>query len=546
MSRTVSCAAMAVLTRDAILRELESGRLRIEPLAPDQVGPASIDLTLGNEIRVLTPGADAIPIRDEVDFLDHTESQTLDEPYVLPPGGTIHGITVEKITLPPDLCGFLEGRSRFARLGLMIHVTSAFVQPGVSNRQVLEMSNVAGHPLQIHAGVRLCQIVLMRTEGQAVYRGRFAIRSARSCERSRSACGARGSRVDGEVVGEMGAGLLALVGVGRDDDGRERGRARAQARPPARLRGRGGQDERVAARRGRHARRGVAVHALRRRAQGTPAVVHRGRAARAGRAARRGGLSRGARAGRRGRHRSLPGRDGRRAAERRPRHDPARHRAPASEDGHAPAIASRRGPGLRSGGRRHTPLRGKAALASASGPPEERNHVDSQFIVRGRGRAGGRRRCAAAPANAQSETKAEDAGREGEAGLGVAAGLVSVVYAPAKVLYAAGGGLVAGLAYVFSAGDKQVTEPILTPALRGDYVVTPAHLRGERQLEFIGREPEDRALRDGVEPARIQSRATGSTRRRPCRAMRPSRRGDAVAVAAAVDRGRSWTHRVRC
>ncbi|MCX5738882.1 MAG: dCTP deaminase [Proteobacteria bacterium] len=165
---------MAVLTRDAILRELETGRLRIEPLVPDQVGPASIDLTLGNEIRVLTPSVDAIPIRDEVDFLDHTESQTLDEPYVLPPGGTIHGITVEKITLPPDLCGFLEGRSRFARLGLMIHVTSAFVQPGVSNRQVLEMSNVAGHPLQIHAGVRLCQIVLMRTEGQAVYRGRFA------------------------------------------------------------------------------------------------------------------------------------------------------------------------------------------------------------------------------------------------------------------------------------------------------------------------------------------------------------------------------------
>ncbi|MBS1104820.1 MAG: deoxycytidine triphosphate deaminase [Deltaproteobacteria bacterium] len=165
---------MSVLTRDAILHELETGRLRVEPLALDQIGPASIDLTLGNEIRVLTPGAGAIPIRDEVDFLDHTESQTLDEPYVLSPGGTIHGITVEKITLPPDLCGFLEGRSRFARLGLMIHVTSAFVQPGVSNRQVLEMSNVAGHPLQINAGVRLCQIVLMRTEGQAVYRGRFA------------------------------------------------------------------------------------------------------------------------------------------------------------------------------------------------------------------------------------------------------------------------------------------------------------------------------------------------------------------------------------
>jgi len=93
---------------------------------------------------------------------------------VLETGCTIHGITRERISLPPDLCGFLEGRSRFARLGLMVHVTSAFVQPGVSNRQVLEMSNVAGQPLRIHPGVRLCQLVLMRTDGTAVYRGRFA------------------------------------------------------------------------------------------------------------------------------------------------------------------------------------------------------------------------------------------------------------------------------------------------------------------------------------------------------------------------------------
>jgi hypothetical protein len=113
----------------------------------------------------------------------------------------------------------------------------------------------------------------------------------------------------------------------------------------------------------------------------------------------------------------------------------------------------------------------------------------------------------AATATAQSETKTEDAGREGEAGLGVAAGLISIVYAPAKVLYAAGGGLVAGMAYVLSAGDQEVTEPILTPSLRGDYVVTPAHLRGERQLEFIGREPEDRALRD--EPGRPEAKETG-------------------------------------
>jgi dCTP deaminase len=165
---------MGVLTHDVLQRELDSGRLRIEPLEPDQVGPASIDLTLGSEIRVMEPGADEIPILADVDYRDHTRALPLDGGgYVLAPGETIHGITRETITLPPDLCGFLEGRSRFARLGLMIHVTSAFVQPGVANRQVLEMSNLAGHPLRLFAGVRLCQLVLLRTEGRSTYRGRF-------------------------------------------------------------------------------------------------------------------------------------------------------------------------------------------------------------------------------------------------------------------------------------------------------------------------------------------------------------------------------------
>lgn len=167
-------APMGVLTREAIRRELDAGNMRIEPWSDDQLGPASIDLTLGNEIRVIEPVGLAIPIDEDVDYRDHTHVRSLDEPYPLGPGTTIHGITRERITLPSDLCGFLEGRSRFARLGLLIHVTSAFVQPGVSNRQVLEMSNVSGRTLEIRPGVRVCQLVLLRTEDRAVYRGRFA------------------------------------------------------------------------------------------------------------------------------------------------------------------------------------------------------------------------------------------------------------------------------------------------------------------------------------------------------------------------------------
>lgn len=169
---------MSVLTRDAILAEMKAGRLVIDPFAEDQLGAASVDLTLGDEIRVIDPGSEPIDVRNEADYRDHTTVHRLDDPYVLEPGCTIHGITRERITLPPDLCGLLEGRSRFARLGLMIHVTSAFVQPGVSNRQVLEMSNVSNRRLRIHAGVRLCQIVLLRTDGRAVYAGRFSRQDA--------------------------------------------------------------------------------------------------------------------------------------------------------------------------------------------------------------------------------------------------------------------------------------------------------------------------------------------------------------------------------
>jgi dCTP deaminase len=163
-----------ILTRDAILDEIARGRIVIEPMTPDQVGPASIDLHLSDEIRVLSDDPPVIDVNDQADFRTVTEVRPLIEPYVLSPGETIHGITRERVRLADDIAGWLEGRSRFARLGLMIHVTAGFVAPGVDARQVLEMSNVAGRPLVIHAGVRICQIVLQRCEGRAIYRGRFA------------------------------------------------------------------------------------------------------------------------------------------------------------------------------------------------------------------------------------------------------------------------------------------------------------------------------------------------------------------------------------
>jgi dCTP deaminase len=155
-----------ILTCDVIRREIEAGRVVIDPFFADQVGPASIDLHLGDEIRVMHVGREPVPVTEDVDYRTITDVRSLETPYPLAPGETIHGITRERITLPGDIGGWLEGR--------MIHVTSGFVQPGVATRQVLEMSNVSGRTLLIHAGVRLLQIVLQRCEGSAVYQGRFA------------------------------------------------------------------------------------------------------------------------------------------------------------------------------------------------------------------------------------------------------------------------------------------------------------------------------------------------------------------------------------
>jgi hypothetical protein len=92
-----------------------------------------------------------------------------------------------------------------------------------------------------------------------------------------------------------------------------------------------------------------------------------------------------------------------------------------------------------------------------------------------------------APGVARAEESAAN-----EAGYGALAALCSLVYAPVKVVYALGGAIVGGFAWVFSAGDSDVANSVITPAVRGDYVVTPSHLRGEEELEFIGREPEYR------------------------------------------------------
>lgn len=116
----------------------------------------SVDLTLANEFRYFTPGPAIISVREETNYKDYTTKVMVPDGqcYTLLPGQSCLAITRESIKLAPHICGLLgpfellncevtfsEGRSRFARLGLFVHITASFINPGIDNQQVLEIYN---------------------------------------------------------------------------------------------------------------------------------------------------------------------------------------------------------------------------------------------------------------------------------------------------------------------------------------------------------------------------------------------------------------------
>jgi hypothetical protein len=98
---------------------------------------------------------------------------------------------------------------------------------------------------------------------------------------------------------------------------------------------------------------------------------------------------------------------------------------------------------------------------------------------------------APAAADGQGTTGGDDMGSE--AGLGVASALCTLLYGPVKIVYAGLGSLVGGAAWLLTGGDTDVSSPVFTASVRGDYVVTPDHLTGRRTLEFVGRPPAERS-----------------------------------------------------
>ena len=150
---------MSVLSDRDIRRVLESGRVVIRPYAPADLQPSSVDLHLDASFRVFRnnryPFIDVRALQPDVTELIRIEG---DEPFILHPGEFVLGQTLEWVELPDDLVARLEGKSSLGRLGLLIHSTAGYVDPGWKGTLTLELSNVANLPIALYAGMRIGQI----------------------------------------------------------------------------------------------------------------------------------------------------------------------------------------------------------------------------------------------------------------------------------------------------------------------------------------------------------------------------------------------------
>jgi dCTP deaminase len=147
-----------VLSDRTIRRLLDEGRIEIDPYDEALLQPSSVDVRVDRYFRVFHNARyPFIDVREpQEDLTEEVEIDT--EPFILHPGEFVLGSTLERIRLPDDLVARLEGKSSLGRLGLLIHSTAGFIDPGWDGHVTLELSNVANLPITIYHGMKIGQL----------------------------------------------------------------------------------------------------------------------------------------------------------------------------------------------------------------------------------------------------------------------------------------------------------------------------------------------------------------------------------------------------
>ena len=148
-----------ILSDRSIAEALASGRLVIEPIGEDALQPASIDIRLDRQFRVFRQHRRAyIDVRESVDDLTDIEEVANDEPFVLHPGEFVLGSTLERVKLGNDIVARVEGKSSLGRLGLLVHATAGYVDPGWDGHLTMELSNVSNLPIRLYYSMKIGQL----------------------------------------------------------------------------------------------------------------------------------------------------------------------------------------------------------------------------------------------------------------------------------------------------------------------------------------------------------------------------------------------------
>lgn len=153
-----------------IKESVSSGKIAIDPYEPSFVQPSSVDLRVGNGFRVfvnhryseIDPRAPQADLTQLVEVADG-------EAFMLHPGEFVLGSTLERVRLGVDVVARLEGKSSLGRLGLLIHSTAGFIDPGFEGHITLELSNVATLPIAIYPGMKIGQISFYQMTTAAEY-----------------------------------------------------------------------------------------------------------------------------------------------------------------------------------------------------------------------------------------------------------------------------------------------------------------------------------------------------------------------------------------
>jgi dCTP deaminase len=152
-----------ILSDRTIRAELEAGRIVIDPLDEQCIQPSSVDLRLDRLFRVfLNHTMPVIDVKEDLEDLTRLVEIGEGEAFILHPGEFVLGSTYERVTLPDDLVGRIEGKSSLGRLGLLIHSTAGFIDAGFSGYLTLELSNVANLPITLYPGMKIGQVSFLR------------------------------------------------------------------------------------------------------------------------------------------------------------------------------------------------------------------------------------------------------------------------------------------------------------------------------------------------------------------------------------------------